>query len=72
MIIPDPDCNRQCRYTRGITSTTMVCDPPLYDREGNKINSDRNVTSYEMHCIACDRRWRLTSRNNAVESCIQL
>jgi hypothetical protein len=52
------DCPRDdCRFTPGVMSVTCVYFPPSYDKNGNNLNSDGNVTSGKVACTKCGREW---------------
>lgn len=54
---PNPGCEGDCRFRVGMSSTTCAYYPPVYDKHGNNINPDRNVTSGMVWCSVCDRQW---------------
>lgn len=55
---PNPDCPREdCKFTRGNEFTTLVHYEPLYDKKGNLISTDNNVTSGRVDCIVCGGHW---------------
>lgn len=58
---PNPGCEGECRFRVGMGSTTCAYYPPVYDKHGNNINPDRNVTSGMVSCHACDRTWSYSS-----------
>ena len=56
---PNPNCPREdCRFSVGIEMTTSMYFPPVYDKKGNNINPDGNVTSGEMTCTTCNKKWK--------------
>jgi hypothetical protein len=59
MKIPNPDCpSNDCRYAVGLEMTTSLYYPPAYNKEGVNINPDGNITSGEMTCSTCNKKWR--------------
>ena len=54
---PNPGCEGECRFQFGMGMTTCAYYPPVYDKHGNNINPDRNVTSGMVSCNVCDRQW---------------
>jgi len=54
---PNPGCEGECRFNVGMGMTTCAYYPPVYDKHGNNINPDRNVTSGMVSCNVCDRQW---------------
>lgn len=54
---PNPGCEGECRFSVGMGMTTCAYYPPVYDKHGNNVNPDRNVTSGMMSCHVCDRQW---------------
>lgn len=58
MNVPNPNCPRNdCRYAVGIEMTTSAYYPPVYNKHGQNINPDGNVTSGEMACSSCNKKW---------------
>lgn len=37
--------------------TTCAYYPPVYDKHGNNINPDRNLTSGSIKCSTCNKEW---------------
>jgi hypothetical protein len=58
---PDPKCEKECRFGEGISSTTAMYFPPVYDKHGNNLNPDGNITSSMISCGVCGRRWNRSS-----------
>lgn len=56
-MIPNLNCDKECRFREYNHGTTCAYYPPVYDKHGNNINPDRNVTSGEIHCTVCERKW---------------
>lgn len=57
-MIPNLDCDKECRFQEdGMSMTTCAYYPPVYDKHGNNINPDRNVTSGAIRCTVCERKW---------------
>lgn len=54
---PNPGCEGECRFRVGTGMTTCAYYPPVYDKHGNNVNPDRNVTSGNVWCNVCDKRW---------------
>lgn len=54
---PNPGCEGECRFRVGAGSTTCVYYPPVYDKHGNNLNPDGNVTTGYVACYVCDRQW---------------
>ena len=60
---PNPNCPREdCRFCVGIEMTTSMYYPPVYDKQGNNINPDGNVTSGEMTCSTCNKKWKYSTQ----------
>lgn len=57
MLVPDANCDKECRFHVGMGATTCAYYPPVYDKHGNNINPDRNVTSGIVSCHVCGRKW---------------
>lgn len=58
---PNPNCDKECRFSEGISSTTAMYFPPVYDKHGNNLNPDGNITSSMISCGVCGRRWNRSS-----------
>ena len=54
---PDPTCEKDCRFSYGPTITTAMNFTPVFDKHGNNINPDGNITSGEISCRVCGRSW---------------
>jgi hypothetical protein len=55
---PNPDCARQdCKFTSGVEFTTLAYYTPLYDKTGNLISTDSNITSGAVDCVVCGGHW---------------
>lgn len=59
---PNPDCKKECRFSQGCSYSTDVYYPPIYDKHGNNINPDGNVTSSSVYCSVCGKKWNSTTR----------
>ena len=58
MPIEMQQCERQdCTIRIGSGFTTDAYYPPMYNKAGENINPDNNVTRGEAHCIHCKKRW---------------
>jgi hypothetical protein len=59
MEVPNPNCPRNdCRYIVGVEMTTAMYYQPVYNKHGQNVNPDGNVTSGEMTCSACQNKWK--------------
>ena len=57
----DLPCEREdCRLTESAGYTTCMYFQPVYDRHGNNLNPDRNVTKSELWCSVCNKRWAVS------------
>ena len=54
---PNPNCEYNCRFKYGMSMTTAMYYNPVYDKHGNNINPDGNVTSGTIECLECYRQW---------------
>lgn len=50
-------CDKECRFTSGVSSVTDLYYPPVYDKDGVNINPDSNTTSTQYHCGVCGKTW---------------
>lgn len=64
---PNPSCEGECRFRIGPGSTTCAYYPPVYDKHGNNINPDGNVTSGSVSCNVCDRQWSYATQYGKTE-----
>lgn len=63
MMNPNPTCqNENCRFHFGMSMTTDMYYPPVYDKNGNNINPDGNITSGSVKCSTCNKEWRYSTR----------
>ena len=55
---PNPTCQNDCRFsTQGFSTTTAMYFDPIYDKKGNNLNPDGNITSGTIACSICNRQW---------------
>ena len=54
---PDPNCEKDCRFSYGPSSTTAAYYAPIYDKNGVNVNPDGNVTRGSVTCSVCGRAW---------------
>jgi hypothetical protein len=59
---PNPGCEKECVFRGGMTSTTAMYYNPIYDKNGNNLNPDGNITSGTVSCAACHRHWVSTTQ----------
>lgn len=53
------ECERQdCNYGVMSSVATLVYCPPIYDKNGNNLNSDVNITYVSYKCLTCGEMWR--------------
>ena len=64
---PDPSCEKDCRFEMGMSMTTCMYFPPVYDKHGNNLNPDGNITSGKISCRVCNRRWSYSTRLGETE-----
>lgn len=58
MEMPNPTCPRNdCRYIFESGMTTAVYYQPVYNKRGENVNPDGNVTTGSVVCSACNKRW---------------
>lgn len=57
---PNPGCDKECRFAYGVSMTTAMYFTPVFDKHGNNVNPDGNITTSEVSCGVCGKRW--TSR----------
>jgi hypothetical protein len=54
---PNPNCEKDCRFHYGVSVTTCMYYPPVYDKHGNNLNPDGNISSGEVSCSVCGKSW---------------
>lgn len=59
---PNPTCEKDCRFSYGLSMTTAMYFPPVYDKHGNNINPDGNITSGSVSCSVCNRQWSYSTQ----------
>jgi len=47
----------------GPSSSTSVYYPPIYDKQGNNINPDMNITTHPQRCLSCGKTWTKAWQN---------
>lgn len=60
-----PNCNVPTKRSEGMSARTCVHYVPVYDKEGNNNNPDRNVTTTGYHCFNC--RVPFTVKGNSID-----
>jgi hypothetical protein len=60
---PNPTCKLDCRFSHGVSMTTMAYYPPVYDKHGNNVNPDMNSTSGSIYCSVCKKNWTYSTIN---------
>ena len=63
------DTPDKCRFREGVSTTTLMYFEPIYDRQGNNLNPDRNWSENTITCSACNRSWLV--RSNGAETKIK-
>lgn len=64
---PNPNCEKECRFHYGMSTTTAMYYEPVYDKHGNNLNPDGNITSGEMSCSVCGKKWGYRTRYDNTE-----
>lgn len=59
---PNPTCEKECRFQYGISTTTCMYFPPVFDKHGNNTNPDGNITSGTVKCSTCGHEWQYRSQ----------
>ena len=56
-------CDRECKFSQaGPSSTTAMYFAPVYDKEGNNLNPDGNITTTTYQCTECGKSWRVSEQ----------
>lgn len=56
------NCDKECRFTKGLSMTTMAYYPPVYDKNGVNVNPDGNTTTCTVTCSTCNKKWTTSTR----------
>lgn len=59
---PNPSCALDCRFQYSGGVTTAMYWPPIYDKHGNNINPDGNITSGSVYCSVCKKEWTYSTQ----------
>ena len=59
---PNPGCDKECRFQHGVSMTTAMYFPPTFDKHGNNINPDGNITSSTITCGTCGKQWNSSTQ----------
>ncbi len=59
---PNPDCQLECRFHWGPSMTTCMYFAPVYDKHGNNLNPDANITTATVNCTVCNKTWTASTR----------
>jgi hypothetical protein len=54
---PNPNCEKECLFTKSGSMSTLMAYIPMYDKNGNNVNPDRNIISYNISCVVCGKLW---------------
>ena len=60
---PNPTCELDCRFSYSTSMSTMMYYPPVYDKHGNNVNPDMNVTYSTVNCTICNKSWSASTQN---------
>jgi len=53
-----PYCKKPTRRTVGSSSETLMYFCPIYDKEGNNTNPDRNTLTTNWQCLECGKSYQ--------------
>ncbi len=59
---PNPGCEKECIFRGGMSTTTAMYFEPQYDKNGNNLNPDGNITTTKISCSTCNRQWVASTR----------
>lgn len=65
---PNPQCPKDdCLFIQdGPSFTTAMYCNPVYDKHGNMVSKDYNISTCDVKCLKCEKRW--ISRTQAGET----
>lgn len=55
-------CDGDCRFQTGLSSTTLMYYPPIYDKDGINTNPDRNITYTDVYCTVCFKKFSVSEQ----------
>lgn len=64
---PNPTCDKDCRFHYGVSMTTAMYFAPVFDKHGNNLNPDGNITSSDVSCSVCGKKWISKSQYGKTE-----
>jgi hypothetical protein len=59
---PNPDCEKDCRFSESASMTTAMYYTPVYDKHGNNLNPDGNITTRQIACTVCGKVWQSSTQ----------
>jgi hypothetical protein len=59
---PNPGCDKECRFAHGMRMTTAMYFQPVYDKHGNNLNPDGNISSCQVTCHTCRKIWNASTK----------
>jgi len=62
-----PDKRKDCRFTHGPTTTTLMSWEPEFNHDGKLLNPDINNTTSTIHCSVCDRTWENKTQGRKIQ-----
>jgi hypothetical protein len=57
MLNPNPECKKECSFSGSGSMTTLMGYTPTWDKHGNMTSRDPNITTSEIRCSTCGKRW---------------
>ena len=60
-------CDNECMFQTLPSFTTCVYYPPIYNKDGVNTNPDGNITTTQVNCIVCSKKFLLESRFNNID-----
>ena len=63
MINPNPQCDKECRFSEGMMTMTAMGWQPEYDKHGKLLNSNPNIRTTDMWCNTCGLRWTIRTQS---------
>lgn len=58
-----PNCKKPTKRTGGFGRTTCAYFKPIYDKNGNNINPDRNTDTMEWTCEDCGKKYTVSGNS---------
>lgn len=59
---PNPNCEKDCRFTYHSSVSSAMAWYPEYDKNGKLLNANPNYHMTSVSCKVCGQRWRIIEK----------